>query len=1098
MYDETTARLIRQTPDLPDLDRQDLPDRLSRYYAEIVAARVRAREADDKSGLEEITHFAMRLAQTNEALVAVAPDRKDRAAAAFVAATAYQLVFQTDQISRRERPGSELHQQGIAESIAAMLLFMIGDASSDAIEVSKHVALRNDRKVERELVRCLRFLARGQVQEILNRPVLSARAVRGDTDVEMATSALYVTLLSAVRSLAESLLGRSETEDAAEMCERVRRLSNASTRAMGADEPVPVSSFSGPYHLASLLLAVIDSLSGGALVTVPAPSGTDPRKWSRALQEMAGERPYLWPNHRDAINRGLLNNGVSAVVGFPTGAGKSTVSQLKIAAHLFAGRKVVFLAPTHALVDQTSRDLNEAFPRASVRGERMDEFGFETGGEELPDIFVMTPEACLTLTHWQPEAFEDVGLLVFDECHLMHDKGDGSRRAMDAMLCLLNVLRIRPDADVMLLSAMLKNVSEVAGWIANLTGRPALDLTLDWKPTRQLRGCIVYKAPDLDALNQLLASERAQKPSGAVPKPVQNKLVAQPFGFFSVQQTWASWRREDYALLPFLEEQVALSTNAKWNLTPNANELSARIAARAAESGLKTLVFSQSTINANAIAEQTTDLCSATRIRLSETEKAYLDTAIDEIGSAKQLYLRVEGDEVVGSSSVHHAQLLPEERRLVESLYKRRDGLTSLAATPTLGQGMNLPSEMVIIADDSRFDEAKGRKDVLEAQDLLNAAGRAGRAGQNANGIVVVIPGKVVALDETESRIGNRWAALREVFGQSDQCLIIDDPLTALLDRIHVQSEQLGDTERYAISRLIQSGRIDGNSDGEALERAIRRSFAAHRRTQDRENWIASRVAAAVAFANGSDDLSEDARVNRELASTTGVPEDVIVQLKASLVDAPPPDRANVATWCGWMMDWLQARPDMLEKLLKLEDLESQFGKPYKDLKTSAERAAFAMPQLRLLLEAWMAGKTLNEMQADLPPNARQKRFSTGARKFVARLVPSLSYFFGVPALILRSQAQAAGVEDYEPPPSILVLGNCARRGFNHAEMAALAQLLAKAGLPRRDVHRHFARVVPFLPSAELPETWQSMVERVERASDRELNARGLDFDLLS
>ena len=49
MYDETTARLIRSTPDLPDLDRETLPELLSRYYAEIVAARVRVREDEDAS-----------------------------------------------------------------------------------------------------------------------------------------------------------------------------------------------------------------------------------------------------------------------------------------------------------------------------------------------------------------------------------------------------------------------------------------------------------------------------------------------------------------------------------------------------------------------------------------------------------------------------------------------------------------------------------------------------------------------------------------------------------------------------------------------------------------------------------------------------------------------------------------------------------------------------------------------------------------------------------------------------------------------------------------------------------------------------------------
>jgi hypothetical protein len=61
----------------------------------------------------------------------------------------------------------------------------------------------------------------------------------------------------------------------------------------------------------------------------------------------------------------------------------------------------------------------------------------------------------------------------------------------------------------------------------------------------------------------------------------------------------------------------------------------------------------------------------------------------------------------------------------------------------------------VIIAEDSRFDQAKDRREVLQAQELLNAAGRAGRAGQNANGIVLVIPGKVVGIDLKDATIGS-------------------------------------------------------------------------------------------------------------------------------------------------------------------------------------------------------------------------------------------------------------------------------------------------------------------------------------------------------
>src|SRR5258707_12588726 len=51
-----------------------------------------------------------------------------------------------------------------------------------------------------------------------------------------------------------------------------------------------------------------------------------------------------------------------------------------------------------------------------------------------------TPKRCLSMLSFSPQLFADVGLLVFDECHLLHPRDlDTSRRSVDAMLCLLNL-----------------------------------------------------------------------------------------------------------------------------------------------------------------------------------------------------------------------------------------------------------------------------------------------------------------------------------------------------------------------------------------------------------------------------------------------------------------------------------------------------------------------------------------------------------------------------------------------------------------------------------------------------------------------------------
>src|SRR3954469_11875133 len=92
---------------------------------------------------------------------------------------------------------------------------------------------------------------------------------------------------------------------------------------------------------------------------------------------------------------------------------------------------------------------------------------------QLRDIEVMTPERCLAMLSFAPDAFQDVGLLVFDECHLLSPESGRIRRALDAMLCVLGFNHVAPKADMLFLSAMLKNGQEFGTWIEQLTGRTA-------------------------------------------------------------------------------------------------------------------------------------------------------------------------------------------------------------------------------------------------------------------------------------------------------------------------------------------------------------------------------------------------------------------------------------------------------------------------------------------------------------------------------------------------------------------------------------------------------------------------------------------------
>lgn len=164
MYDRDTATLIRATPSLKGLDRQALPDLLTKTFAQIAAARIRLRDSDEENP-EELASFVekmRRLAYTNEALVSVLPQREDRSAAAFVAATVHQLCFNADSLFEDVSEPTFIGIRGISNDIAAMLLFMVAEATADASEVSKTMIWRASDPIEEALIASCQDLASGQ------------------------------------------------------------------------------------------------------------------------------------------------------------------------------------------------------------------------------------------------------------------------------------------------------------------------------------------------------------------------------------------------------------------------------------------------------------------------------------------------------------------------------------------------------------------------------------------------------------------------------------------------------------------------------------------------------------------------------------------------------------------------------------------------------------------------------------------------------------------------------------------------------------------------------------------------------------------------
>src|SRR5690554_6295605 len=432
MFDPETASLLRSAPEFPDLAPKDLPQLLTGHYAQIVSMRLGGEEQLSQEGDWTLD----RIADTYELVVSINSDPSIRRSSAFVAASAQQLIARREELLEEEIAEREnVSRDRLAPEIAAVLLFLAAEQYADALEAASKVKIEKEGQhyLVTELVRHIVDLAKGRLTDIVNRGNERVGfVVEQGSNVEFsALIALVQSLVYGIENLSKVILGigldDAQIQSPKAIFEHVKALAASIKRdalVFGVEFTFP-----GIVHLASLLSATYDGISESALTRLEPPQGSGPEFWHNWIAFRAKKFPYIWPNHRKALADGFHHNGMSAVMVLPTGAGKTTISSIKIASTLSQGKKVIFLAPTHALVEQLTVDLQEMFPQDILGSTVSSDFDllFQVGAV-LPEIEVMTPERCLAMLSFSPESFDDVGLLVFDECHLLSPQSGKIRR----------------------------------------------------------------------------------------------------------------------------------------------------------------------------------------------------------------------------------------------------------------------------------------------------------------------------------------------------------------------------------------------------------------------------------------------------------------------------------------------------------------------------------------------------------------------------------------------------------------------------------------------------------------------------------------------
>jgi len=161
------------------------------------------------------------------------------------------------------------------------------------------------------------------------------------------------------------------------------------------------------------------------------------------------------------------------------------------------------------------------------------------------------------------------------------------------------------------------------------------------------------------------------------------------------------------------------------------------------------LVFVNSRRNAEAAARR---LGGVTEDHLTAEERADLADLADEVRAVSDTETSDDLAEAVArGAAFHHAGLASEHRSLVEDAFRDRL-LKCICATPTLAAGVNTPARRVVVRDWRRYDGEFGGMKPLDALEVHQMMGRAGRPGLDPYGEAVLLAKDADTRDELFDR----------------------------------------------------------------------------------------------------------------------------------------------------------------------------------------------------------------------------------------------------------------------------------------------------------------------------------------------------------
>ncbi len=192
---------------------------------------------------------------------------------------------------------------------------------------------------------------------------------------------------------------------------------------------------------------------------------------SRIVEILKGQGiEDLYPPQADAIGPALL--GENLVLAIPTASGKSLVAYLAILASVLRGGKGLYIVPLRALAAEKYEDLKEFEPLGMKVGISVGDYDSVDPTLEKFDVIVATSERADSLLRHRTNWLQQLTVVVADEVHLIND----ADRGPTLEITLAKLRQVNPKAQVLALSATIKNSDQLAKWLE------AEHVKSEWRP----------------------------------------------------------------------------------------------------------------------------------------------------------------------------------------------------------------------------------------------------------------------------------------------------------------------------------------------------------------------------------------------------------------------------------------------------------------------------------------------------------------------------------------------------------------------------------------------------------------------------------------